>query len=61
MGNTRNYAFLGSHFLASLDYPGKDPHVVRGPDPLIVGEGQHVIHRSEHILGTALHPKHRRN
>jgi len=49
------------HFLASLDYPGKDPHVARGPDPLIVGEGQHVIHRSEHILGTALHPKHRRN
>ncbi len=44
------------HFLASLDYPGKDHEAVGEPDPLIVGQAHHVIHRSEHILGTALHP-----
>lgn len=48
------------HFLASIDYPGKDPKVVNGPDPLIVSTAQHVIHSSEHILGAALHPEHRR-
>ncbi len=44
------------HFLASIDYPGKDEAIVAGPDPLIVGQAQHVIHSSDHILGTALHP-----
>jgi polyphosphate kinase 2 len=44
------------HFLSTLDYPGKDPKIARGPDPLIVGGANHVIHRSDHILGTALHP-----
>jgi polyphosphate kinase len=44
------------HFLASLDYPDKDHDVVSTPDPLIVGQAHHVIHRSDHILGTALHP-----
>jgi polyphosphate kinase len=39
------------HFLSSLDYPGKDTHVVRPPDPLIVGVSQHVIGNSNHILG----------
>jgi polyphosphate kinase 2 len=48
------------HFLASLDYPEKDHHVVGQPDPLIVGTSQHVIGRSEHILGASLHPDHRR-
>ncbi len=38
------------HFLASLDYPGKDPKIVQAPDPLIVGQASHVIHKSEHIL-----------
>ncbi len=28
------------HFLASLDYPGKDAEVVGVPDPLIVGQGR---------------------
>ncbi|MEN1729760.1 MAG: polyphosphate kinase 2, partial [Pseudomonadota bacterium] len=28
------------------------------PDPLIVGHATHVIHRSDHILGTSLHPNH---
>ncbi len=48
------------HFLASLDYPGKDHAIVEGPDPLIVGQAHHVIHQSEHILGTALHPEGRK-
>ncbi len=47
------------HFLSSLDYPDKDLSVVTPPDPLIVGQATHVIHRSEHILGTSLHPNHR--
>ena len=47
-------------FLASLDYPGKDFDAIGRPDPLIVGHAAHVIHRSDHILGTALHPNHRR-
>ncbi len=45
------------HFLSTLPYPGKDEHIVRGPDPLIVGSTTHVINRSEHILGAALHPE----
>ncbi len=48
------------HFLASLDYPGKDHDIVGQPDPLLVSSANHVIHRSEHILGTALHPDQRR-
>ncbi|WP_050602015.1 polyphosphate kinase 2 [Ruegeria sp. 6PALISEP08] len=44
------------HFLSTLDYPGKDHDVVGDPDPLIVGQAHHVIHRSEHILGATLHP-----
>ncbi len=44
------------HFLSSLDYPDKDKHIVHGPDPLIVGNSRHVIHRHDHILGAALHP-----
>ncbi len=44
------------HFLASLNYPGKDEHIVRGPDPLIVGCSADVIAGSEHILGKSLHP-----
>ena len=44
------------HFLNSLDYPGKDLNIAHSPDPLIVSSAHHVIHASEHILGTALHP-----
>ncbi|MGR3375657.1 polyphosphate kinase 2 [Salipiger abyssi] len=44
------------HFLSTLDYPGKDRKIATPPDPLIVGGAGHVIHRSDHILGTALHP-----
>lgn len=49
------------HFLASLDYPDKDPEVVQTPDPLIVGQAGHVIHKSDHILGKALHPDDRKS
>ncbi|GGE38967.1 polyphosphate kinase 2 [Actibacterium pelagium] len=48
------------HFLASIDYPGKDLDIVTGPDPLIVGHAAHVIHKSDHILGNSLHPDMRR-
>ncbi|GAB5438302.1 polyphosphate kinase 2 [Falsiruegeria mediterranea] len=47
------------HFLSTLDYPDKDLDVVGQPDPLIVGQAHHVIQRSDHILGTALHPDQR--
>ncbi len=39
------------HFLASLDYPDKDPSVVRGPDPLIVGSSSLVIEKDRHLWG----------
>jgi polyphosphate kinase len=48
------------HFLATLDYPAKNHHLVRGPDPLIVGSTAHVIGRDEHILGKMMHPEKRR-
>ncbi len=49
------------HFLATLDYPGKDMDVVQGPDPLIVGSAHNEIHDSQHILGVALHPDQRKS
>jgi polyphosphate kinase 2 len=48
------------HFLHSLDYPGKDPKVAHAPDPLIVSTAQHVLHKSDHILGKSLHPEDRK-
>ncbi len=42
------------HFLSSLPYPNKNTHVVKGPDPLIVGSTHHVIGNSDHILGPSL-------
>ena len=47
------------HFLSSLDYPGKDPEVALPPDGRIVGSASQVIHRADHILGSALHPDQR--
>ena len=41
-------------FLASLDYPNKDHHILTGPDPLIVGSSAHVIGRDKHIVGKSL-------
>ncbi len=45
------------HFLATLDYPGKDPEIALPPQPEIVGSAKKVVHRADHILGTALHPQ----
>jgi polyphosphate kinase 2 (PPK2 family) len=45
------------HFLNSLEYPGKDAKVVGVPDPLIVGQAEHVLHESENLLENSLHPK----
>jgi len=42
------------HFLHNLNYPNKDQHLAGPPDPLIVGQTQHVIGRSKHILGPSL-------
>jgi polyphosphate kinase 2 len=39
------------HFLAHLDYPDKNQHVVRGPDPLIVGTPSQVIEKDRHLWG----------
>ncbi|SMY08641.1 polyphosphate kinase 2 [Flavimaricola marinus] len=44
------------HFLNEIDYPGKDPDVALPPDPRIVGSAEQVVHRADHILGSALHP-----
>jgi polyphosphate kinase len=44
------------HFLASLDYPGKDTTIATPPDPRIVGRADHVLHQSDHILAAATHP-----
>jgi len=56
--NDKKRARLGCmrHFLASLDYPGKDMAIVGQPDPLIVGRAEHVVHKADHILATSLHP-----
>ncbi len=48
------------HFLDSLPYPGKDKRVVRAPNSLLVGSGGDVIGRSEHVLGSSLHPDQRK-
>lgn len=48
------------HFLSTLPYPNKNPRVVRGPDPLIVGSASHVIAHDQHILGKSLHPENKR-
>ena len=39
------------HFLAALDYPDKNRHVVHGPDPLIVGKPSQVIAKDRHLWG----------
>jgi polyphosphate kinase 2 len=39
------------HFLASLDYPDKNEHILHGPDPLIVGTPSQVIEKDRHLWG----------
>ena len=60
--NDKKHARLNCmlHFLNSLDYPGKDLDIAVPPDPLIVSSAHHVVHQSDHILGTALHPDQRK-
>jgi polyphosphate kinase 2 len=45
------------YFLSILPYPDKDHHVVRGPDPLIVGSSSQVIGNHLHLLQQATHPE----
>jgi polyphosphate kinase 2 len=45
------------HFLASLEYPGKDEAVVGKPDPLIIGHARHVISKAEGLMDAALPPE----
>ncbi|MDJ0941125.1 MAG: polyphosphate kinase 2 [Woeseiaceae bacterium] len=37
------------HFLAGLNYPDKDTHIVHGPDPLIVADSSQVIEKDSHL------------
>ena len=48
------------HFLSTLDYPDKDRKIVKAPDPQIVGQASHVLHKADHILSTSLHPEQRK-
>jgi polyphosphate kinase len=48
------------HFLSSLNYPGKDEGVATQPDPNIIHQADSVVHGSDHILASSLHPKTRR-
>lgn len=38
------------HFLSELDYPNKNTEVAKNPDPLIVGNADHVFEKGEHHL-----------
>lgn len=44
------------HFLATLDYPNRDPAVAGAPDPLIVGRAQQVLDMGPGIHDAATHP-----
>jgi polyphosphate kinase 2 len=44
------------HFLSCLPYPSKDPSIVTGADPLIVGSSAHVIGSDASIIGKTVHP-----
>ena len=37
------------HFLSALDYPNKDPEVVVGADPLVVGSPAQVLREDIHL------------
>ncbi len=38
-------------FLSRLDYPDKNPHVLNGPDPLIVGTPAQVLVKEQYLWG----------
>ena len=44
------------HFLAQVPYPDRDGHVVKGPDPLIVGSTAWVLAQHATLLDRAQHP-----
>jgi len=41
------------HFLSSLHYPDKDHHIVKGPNPLIVGSARRVVEHDDPFYATA--------
>lgn len=47
------------HFLSQLDYPEKNPEVALPPDPKIFHQAEAILEKSQHILASSLHPKHR--
>ncbi len=48
------------HFLSQLDYPEKNHAVALPPDPKIFHQANAVLHESDHILASSLHPKTRK-
>jgi polyphosphate kinase len=48
------------HFLWQLDYPDKDESVATPPDPKIYHQAEAVVHESDHILSSSLHPANRK-
>ncbi|SHE64311.1 polyphosphate kinase [Litoreibacter ascidiaceicola] len=48
------------HFLWQLDYPDKDDSVATAPDPKIYHQAEAVVHDSDHILSSSLHPANRK-
>ena len=47
--------------LSSLPYPDRDPHIVRGPDPLIVGSSSAVLGQDSTLFGRTVHPDMKRS
>ena len=49
------------YFLSVVPYPDKNTHVVRGPDPLIVGSSAAVLGQDSSIFGHTVHPEMKRS
>jgi polyphosphate kinase 2 len=49
------------HFLSTMPYPDKHHHVVRGPDPLIVGSTAAVLGQHNGLLDRTTHPELKRS
>ncbi|MEQ1901998.1 MAG: polyphosphate kinase 2 [Devosia sp.] len=48
------------YLLSSIPYPDRDPHVVHGPDPLIVGSSSAVLGQDATLFGRTVHPEMKR-
>ncbi len=48
------------HFLSQLDYTDKDESVAQPYDPKIVHQAESIVHNSDHILTSSLHPQARK-